>query len=307
MLQRRGRNVRHLFSLAAVGLLTAMIAGCAMPRYTISLDDVIEQEGMRHRTRYGYRCTAGAHRGASERHRENTMAALKAADADSKYAFVEFDVQYSKDGTIVVFHDKRMLRQFGSLKAIGNTTFAQLSDIAGGDIAAYGDAMDVLTQKLIIEIKSQGDIHEDARLVDQIVADIRTRKRHNDVMISSISSEVVEYVNRKYPEIPTGQVFWLTSSTYLHIDSLTEALYENIRSTQADYIMLHIANLRNIEDLLRLKPRKKTIVFWDFDETMYLVHKDLSDRMCGDSGCKTFCQFLRYELMSPFYRFTPGK
>ncbi|MDA0990682.1 MAG: glycerophosphodiester phosphodiesterase [Verrucomicrobia bacterium] len=271
-----------------------------MPPYTLCLDDVIAQEGMRPDNHYGYRCTAGAHRGASDLYRENTMAALMAADADRKYAFVEFDVQYSKDGRIVVFHDKRMLRQFGSVKSVGNTTFAQLSDIAGGDIVDYEDAMDVLTQKLNIEIKSQAETQEDERLVDQIVADIRIRKRQHDVMISSISGEVIAYINRTYPDIPTGQVFWLTSSTYLHIDNLTEALYDEIRSTGADYLMLHVANLRNIDALLRLKPREKTIVFWDFDDTMYLVHKDLSDRMWGDSGFKTFCQFLRYKLMSPF-------
>ncbi|MEX1347366.1 MAG: glycerophosphodiester phosphodiesterase family protein, partial [Desulfobacterales bacterium] len=98
-----------------------------MPPYVTSLDEILEKEGINNRVRYGYRCTAGAHRGASDEHRENTMAALIAADRNSKYAFIEFDVQYSKDRRIVVYHDKRMLRLHGNLKAIGNTTFAELS------------------------------------------------------------------------------------------------------------------------------------------------------------------------------------
>jgi hypothetical protein len=69
-----------------------MVGGYAMPPYATSLDEIPEQEGINNRVRYGYRCTAGAHRGASEEHRENTMAALKAADKKSKYAFIEFDV-----------------------------------------------------------------------------------------------------------------------------------------------------------------------------------------------------------------------
>ena len=273
-----------------------MVTACDMPPYVASLDEILEQEGIDNRARYGYRCTAGAHRGASEEHRENTMAALKAADESGKYAFIEFDVQYSKDNKIVVYHDKRMLRLYGNLRAIGNTTFAELSKMTGGEIAAYDEVISTLKKKLNIEIKSQGDNQEDKRLVDEILADIQIRKRDNDVLISSISRDVIKYVNRNYPNIATGQVFWLTSSTYLHFDVLTKKLYEDIGATQADYLMLHVANLRNIDDLLKFKPKGKTIVFWDFDDTMYIVHKDISDRLWGDSGLRTFCQFVRYKF-----------
>ena len=107
-----------------------------MPPYVANLDEILEQEGINNRV-HGYKCTAGAHRGASEEHRENTLAALQAADKNSKYAFIEFDVQYSKDRRIVVYHDKRMLRLYGSMRAIGNTTFAELSKMTNGEIAAY--------------------------------------------------------------------------------------------------------------------------------------------------------------------------
>jgi glycerophosphoryl diester phosphodiesterase len=276
-----------------------------MPPYVTSLDEILEKEGINNRARYGYRCTAGAHRGASEEHRENTMAALKAADKNNKYAFIEFDVQYSKDRRIVVYHDNRMLRLYGNLKAIGNTTFAELSKITRGEIVAYDEVIGSLTKKLNIEIKSQGDNQEDERLVDEIIADIRACKRDNDVMISSISSDVIKYVNRNYPDIPTGQAFWLTLSTYLDFDALTKRLYEDISETQADYLMLHVANLLNIDDLLEFKPRGKTVVFWDFDDTIFIVHKDLSDRLWGDSGIRTFCQLVRYKLVSAFQRFNP--
>ena len=305
--QNRSPKENRFFPVSAFILLAAMVSGCAMPPYVTSLDEILEQEGINNRVRYGYRCTAGAHRGASEEHRENTMAALKAADKNSKYAFIEFDVQYSKDRRIVVYHDKRMLRLYGNLRAIGNTTFAELSKITRGEIAAYDEVIGILRKKLNIEIKSQGDNQEDERLVDEIIADIQARKRDNDVLISSISSNVIKYVNRNYPNIPTGQVFWLTSSTYLHFDGLTKKLYEDISATQADSLMLHVANLRNIDDLLKFKPKGKTIVFWDFDDAIYIVHKDISDRLWGDSGIRTFCQFVRYNLVSAFQRSNPEK
>ena len=294
----------HIFITVPTFLLLAvMVSGCTMPPYVTSLDEILEKEGIHNRVRYGYRCTAGAHRGASEEYLENTMAALKAADRNSKYAFIEFDVQYSKDRRIVVYHDKRMLRLYGNMSAIGNTTFAELFRITSGEIAAYDQVMGILKKKLNIEIKSQGDDQEDERLVDEIIADIRARKRDDDVMISSVSSHLIKYVNRNYPNIPTGKVFWLTSSTYLHFDVLTKKLYEDISAAQADYLMLHIANLRNIDDLLKFKPKGKTIVFWDFNDTIYLVHKDISDRLWGDSRISAFFQFVLYKLASAFQWF----
>jgi hypothetical protein len=70
--------------------------------------------------------------------------------------------------------------------------------------------------------------------------------------------------------MPTGQGFWPTSSTYLPFDGLMRKLYEDISATQADYLMVHVANLCNIDVLLRFKPKGNTIVFWDFDETTYI-------------------------------------
>ena len=293
---------RRFFLLSALTLLAAMVSGCSMPPYETSLDEILEQAGINNRARYGYRCTAGAHRGASDAYVENTMASLKAADQSSKYAFIEFDVQYSKDRRIVVYHDKRMLRLYGDMRPIGDTSYSELYIISRGQIVAYDEVIGILGKKLNIEIKSQGDKQEDERLVDEIIADIHARKRYNDVMISSISGDVIEYVNRKYPDMPTGQVFWLTSSTYLHFDGLTKKLYEDIRATGTDYLMLHVANLHNIDDLLKFKPKGKTIMFWDFGDTMYIVHKDLSDRLWGDSGIKTFFQFVRYKLVLGFQR-----
>jgi glycerophosphoryl diester phosphodiesterase len=284
-------------TLALAAILSALpSAGCALPAHTKRLDTLLAQEAVYPGVHYGYRCTAGAHRGASVEYRENTVAALKAADADAKYAFIEFDVQYARDRRIVVYHDLRMLRLFGNLKTIGDTDFAELVEITRGEIAAYDEVIGSLEKKINIEIKSRGDLGEDARLVDEIIADIRGLKRLNDLLISSISGDVIRYVKRNYPEIPTGQIFWLKSSTYLPFDGLTQKLYAEVAATGADYLMLHIANLHNIDGLLKYKPKGKTIVFWDFDDTMYIVHKDLSDRLWGDSGIKTFFQLLRYKL-----------
>jgi glycerophosphoryl diester phosphodiesterase len=289
-----------LFAISMAILLSVMASGCSNPSHVLSLDEIMTRHRMVNENHYTYRCTAGAHRGASVDYQENTLAALTAADQNDKYGFIEFDVQYSKDGEIVVFHDTRMLRLFGSLKTVGNTTFAELLDISGGEIAAYKDVINVLHKRLNIEIKSQGDDLEDQRLADEIITDVKSRKRTEDILISSISAEVITYINRKYPDIPTGQIFWLTSSTYLPFDGLTQKLYEEISETQADYLILYISNLHNIDDLIKLKPKNKTLVFWDFDDNIFILHKDFSDRLWGDSTIGTALQILRYRFASLF-------
>ena len=169
------------------------------------------------------------------------------------------------------------------MTSVGNTTYEELLEKTDGDIALYNDAMDRLQKKLNIEIKSQGEFEEDRKLVDEIIADVRNRGREKDVMISSISPEVVRYINEQYPNFPTGQIRWLTSSTYLHFEALTEDLYKDMIETRADFLMLHVSNLHNIEDLLKLKPGDKSIIFWNFDDRMYLIHKDPGDRLWGTS------------------------
>ncbi len=270
--------------LFAFLFLVVVLLNCDQPPHVTSLREVLQHEIDAVREKLPtYRLTVGAHRGSSVRHTENTLPALRAADADSSYAFVEFDVQYTKDKQIVLYHDRRLFRLFGKSDALGSTKYADLLQLTGGEIVLYQEAMAVIGKKINLEIKSQGNEQDDRRMADAVIADIQQRGRERDVMVSSISSEVIQYITAHYPDIQTGQIFWLTWSTYLHFEALTEGLYERFKATGADYLLLHVANLRNIEDLLKFKPAGKTVMFWDFDDRMYLVHKDLGDRLWGTS------------------------
>lgn len=293
-------NGFRLACMMTVLFLAGLWIGCANPSYVNGLDRILAQQSLDNPKTFDYRCTAGAHRGASVDHRENTLAALIAADQDDRYAFIEFDVQYSWDKKIVVYHDKRMFRLHGYLASVGETPFEELRDLSAGEMPEFREVMDRLTKRVNIEIKSQGDDEKDRQLVDEIMADLRARKREHEVMISSISRKVVAYMGEAYPDIPAGLVIWLTSSTYLHMDGLTRSLFDGVREARADYLILYKANLRNIDPLIRLKPRDVTIMFWDFDDTIFMVHKDLSDRLWGTSAIGSLYQSLRYRLANLF-------
>lgn len=290
----------RLKPLIHTGLLFSLclLQGCQFLEYTSNLSDVMEDQiGHSIDDIPSYPCTLGAHRGASVDHLENSFPALIAATHDSRYAFIEFDVQYTKDDQIVVFHDKRLLRLFGKLASISNSTYAELYKATDGQIARYEDVMDAIDKKINIEIKSQGNDEEDYRLAEAIIADVQARGREKDVMISSISSEVVQAIKQTYPTIPTGQIYWINASTYLPFDALTESLYKKFTETKADYLMLHVANLRNMEDLLSLKPHGKSIMFWDFEDNMYLVRQSYRDRLWGTSVIADMWQRFVYKFI----------
>jgi len=252
----------------------------SIPPYETNLQNVLKHELWQNNKDYSkYRCTVGAHRGASNIFTENTLNALLAADKDSNFAFIEFDVQYTKDKKIVVFHDRNLLRIYRDFNSINNSTYRELTRLTNGNILLYYDVIGKLNKKLNIEIKSQGDHHEDKKLVDELMNDILKRHIKNQIMISSISPEIITYINEEYPSIPTGQIHWLTMSAFINIDVLTDNLFKELYATKADYLMLHVTNLANIENLLELKPKNKTIIFWNFDNKMYLIHKDITDRM----------------------------
>ena len=281
-------------------VLLCGLPSCKLPPHSQSLPVVMQLEVDRiSETLPAYRCTNGAHRGDSVSYLENTVSALQAADQDPRYAFIEFDIQYTKDHQIIIFHDGRMRRLFDRFDSISKLTYSEIQEISDNQIPLYQDVIDGLNKRLNIEIKSQGDDRADKQLADQLIADLKYRGKLKQVMISSISDEVIRYIKTNHAEVPTGQIFWIGSSTFLHFDLLTERLYQKFSQSEADYIMLHVENFRNIENLVKLKPKGKTIIFWNFKDNMYLLHANYNDRLWGRSTVGNLWDRLRYKIAIP--------
>lgn len=68
-----------------------------------------------------------AHRGASEYLPENTMLAFYTGIYMGANG-IETDVQRTKDGILVLFHDDTLMRVTGQTGSIGDYTFAQLQE-----------------------------------------------------------------------------------------------------------------------------------------------------------------------------------
>lgn len=70
-----------------------------------------------------------AHRGCSQRYPENTMTAFEKANEIEGLVGVELDIQLTKDGEIVVYHDERIERNTGGIGFLKDYTLAELKKI----------------------------------------------------------------------------------------------------------------------------------------------------------------------------------
>ena len=73
-----------------------------------------------------------AHRGGPEYQPENTLAAFKQAIEDG-VDWIEFDVQMTRDGVLVVFHDVTVERTTNGNGSVGDLTFDQIRALDAGN------------------------------------------------------------------------------------------------------------------------------------------------------------------------------
>lgn len=152
-----------------------------------------------------------AHRGFSENYPENTMIAFrKAIEAGANG--IEFDVQKTKDGVLVIMHDERVDRTTNGTGHLKDFTLKELKDL---EIAYDGatervptleeyfelvkDLKDFTTN---IELKTGVELYEG--IEEETVEMIRAYGLTDRVIISSFNHRSLQAVKRVAPEIPVG-------------------------------------------------------------------------------------------------------
>lgn len=100
-----------------------------------------------------------AHRGCSQNYPENTVTAFEKACAISRLAGIETDIQISKDGHLMVFHDERVDRTTDGTGFLRDYTYEELRRlrIDAGD----GKSEQIPCIEELLEL-IQDKVHEDA-------------------------------------------------------------------------------------------------------------------------------------------------
>ena len=227
----------------------------------------------------------GAHRGNSIKFEENTLKAFQSAVDSPTYNFIEFDIQYSKDRRIVVFHETDMFKLPKKFVSVNEMTYAELQIYFNFKIPQYHEVMDLINcQKPVeIEIKSHGNSEQDKALVDFIIADLEKRNC-KEFMLASPTEQIIKYIEETYPEINTGRVYWIHPLAVIPLETTTRWFYE---TTDADYVLLHGYNIKNYDMLLKCKPEDKGIVFWYFTDEVYIVENPKCEKLWFEATPKT--------------------
>ncbi|XP_049555340.1 lysophospholipase D GDPD3 isoform X2 [Orcinus orca] len=172
----------------------------------------------------------GAHRGGSGERLENTMEAMENAVAQ-RADLLELDCQLTRDGVVVVSHDKDLSRQSGVNRDVGSLDFEELPlykeelevYFSPGHFAHGSDRHMVRLEDVFrrfprmpisVEVKEQNE-----ELIRKIAGLVRHYERDEITIWASEKSSVMKKCKAANPEMPTAftisRGFWVLLLYYL--------------------------------------------------------------------------------------------
>lgn len=156
-----------------------------------------------------------AHRGCSYACPENSLEAFRAAAELARLTGIELDVQLSKDGTLVVFHDENMKRVTGQDRMICDCTMEELKNIPlcpgtkrESRIPSFREVLELLKPycdkglKLNVELKTSVIRYEG--IEEKTHALIREFGLEKQVIYSSFCEESIRFLREIAPEAECG-------------------------------------------------------------------------------------------------------
>ncbi len=150
-----------------------------------------------------------AHRGlhdGNEQVMENSLKAFQKA-IDHGYG-MELDVQCTKDGQLVVFHDGNLKRMCGVDKPLHTLTYDELCDHPlpdGSIIPLFSQVLALVDgkQPLIVEVKHDGDVIKNTKTALDLLASYQ-----GAYCMESFHPASMGYVKKHAPHVLRGQLAW---------------------------------------------------------------------------------------------------
>ena len=153
-----------------------------------------------------------AHRGSSITAPENTLAAIVLA-VEEGADYVEIDVQETKDGSIVLVHDKDLLRVFGIRKGIWEVTYDELKDLDSGGwfssefsdqrLQTLDQVIKAVKGKAMLNIELKFNGHQ-KQLATEVVRIVRENDFQDQCILTSLDYQGLRRAKAAGPEIRAG-------------------------------------------------------------------------------------------------------
>jgi len=156
--------------------------------------------------------TVIAHRGASGKAPENTLASIRQAITDGS-DWVEIDVQETADGEVVVFHDSDFMKLAGVNLKVWDGTLEQILEIDIGswfDPEFYSERVPTLAEVLaeakgkagvVIELKYYG---HDQQLEQRVVDIVEQLEMTDEIVIMSLNNAGIQKIRVLQPDWTIG-------------------------------------------------------------------------------------------------------
>jgi len=222
-----------------------------------------------------------AHRGDSGSYPENTISAFKAA-AEARADMIEFDIQPTLDGQIVVFHDEELSRTTNGAGKLSRMTLSDLKRLdaggwfsgrfAGERIPTLEEALESIprTVALNIELKS---FRETPPYEERFVEVFEKYRLHHRAYAASSDLKRL----RRIAELDAGIRTILLQDALEEDDCLSHAL-----RLGASAVQIQRRSLR--EDFIRRLHRERLLVFLFYADTTQKFERAVR---CGVDGVLT--------------------
>jgi glycerophosphoryl diester phosphodiesterase len=204
------------------------------------------------------------HRGAAGLAPENTLPAIQKA-LDLKVDWIEFDVHATRDGQLVVIHDKhthRIADQKLRIKHTDLLTLQQLETDSGVRIPTFAEVVQLAGDrvKINIEIKSHGCAEEVVATIKRL---INADYSYDHFLVSSFKPLLLHEIRRRDKNIPLGLLHgvlplgFLAATKDLHIKAAGFSMYhitpQIVRMAKKRGLFVYVYTVNSVSTAERLE------------------------------------------------------
>jgi glycerophosphoryl diester phosphodiesterase len=157
-----------------------------------------------------------AHRGDVESAPENTMEAFRGAlekGADG----VEMDVRLSRDGHVVVMHDRRVNRTTNGIGPVGNLTLEQLKKLDAGSwydagfkgakVPTLEEVLEEMPRDFLLDVELKVRGWGVMALASRVAWAIKKHRRWESTLVASFNPMALYAMRILEPRIPRGYIW----------------------------------------------------------------------------------------------------
>jgi glycerophosphoryl diester phosphodiesterase len=173
-----------------------------------------------------------SHIDGSSRHApENSLSAVRRAIADGA-DFAEIDVQSTRDGQVVLWHDADLMRAIRDPRQIGDCTLAELQALdvgsyfgaafAGERVATLAEAIAAAGDQIRLNVELKYN-RPDPELAARAAQVLRQNNFLHRCVISSLDAAALQRFRELAPEVPVGLIVGVSlgDATRMPVDFLS--------------------------------------------------------------------------------------